>query len=79
MEPGGGGGHGFGGPFFNGEAYYRYANDQMRCGTAVFQYQLTDVKPGDGGLGVVPGAPPPPTTHSAAQPHPHARPRSPTC
>ena len=72
-EPGGGGGHGFGGPFFNGEAYYRYANDQMRCGTAVFQYQLTDVKSGDGGLGVVPGAPPPPTTQRHNPTHTRVR------
>ena len=49
IRHGGGGGHGFGGPHFNGECYYKYANGQMRCGMLVCQYQLTDVKSGDGG------------------------------
>jgi len=54
--PGGGGGHGFSGPFFNGECYYRYANGEMRTGMLVCQYQLTDVNEGDGGLGLIPGS-----------------------
>ena len=53
---GGGGGHGFSGPYFNGECYYRYANDEMRTGMLVCQYQLTDINPGDGGLGLIPGS-----------------------
>lgn len=54
--PGGGGGHGFSGPFFNGECYYRCANGVMRTGMLVCQYQLTDVNEGDGGLGLIPGS-----------------------
>ena len=45
---GGGRGHGFSGPHFNGECYYRYANGKMQAGMLVCQFQLTDVKPGDG-------------------------------
>lgn len=41
---------------FDGSNYYAYANDQMRCGMVVLQYQLTDVNAGDGGLCVVPGS-----------------------
>eukprot|EP01051_Picozoa_sp_SAG22_P019030 SAG22_NODE_3385_length_1742_cov_1.671942_3_plen_183_part_00 len=50
---GAGAGHGFSGPHFNGECYYRYANGEISCGMLVCQYQLTDVHEGDGGLGMV--------------------------
>lgn len=41
---------------FDGSQYYTYNNGRMRCGMVVFQYQLTDVNEGDGGLCVVPGS-----------------------
>ena len=41
---------------FGGAAYYTYANDVMRCGMIVCQFQLADVEEGDGGLCVVPGS-----------------------
>lgn len=44
-------GHGF-----DGSQYYAYKNGQMRCGMVVFQYQLADVNPGDGGFCCVPGS-----------------------
>ncbi|NKB69686.1 MAG: hypothetical protein GKR89_21665 [Candidatus Latescibacteria bacterium] len=41
---------------FGGAQYYAYANDTMRCGMIVCQFQLADVNQGDGGLCVVPGS-----------------------
>ena len=48
--------HGATSRHFHGAMYYEYANDQMRCGMIVCQFQLADVNEGDGGLCVVPGS-----------------------
>ncbi len=48
--------HGSTSKFFNGSAYYQYANGMMRCGMIVCQFQLADVTEGDGGLCVIPGS-----------------------
>lgn len=48
--------HGSGNYHFDGSQYYVYTNGQMRCSMVVFQYQLADVNPGDGGLCVIPGS-----------------------
>ena len=48
--------HGSTSRHFNGAQYYAYANDQMRCGMIVCQFQLADVNEGDGGLCVIPGS-----------------------
>ena len=49
--------HGSTSRHFNGaQYYYAYANDQMRCGMIVCQFQLADVNEGDGGLCVIPGS-----------------------
>ena len=48
--------HGATSRVFNGSQYYSYTNDQMRCGMIVCQFQLADVKEGDGGLCVIPGS-----------------------
>ena len=47
--------HGSTARLFDGAQYYTYNNGRMRCGMVVFQYQLADVNPGDGGLCVIPG------------------------
>ena len=49
---------------FDGAQYYAYKNGQMRCGMVVFQYQLADVNPGDGGFCCIPGS------HKANYPFP---------
>jgi ectoine hydroxylase-related dioxygenase (phytanoyl-CoA dioxygenase family) len=41
---------------FDGSQYYVYKNGVMRCGMVVFQYQLADVNPGDGGFCCIPGS-----------------------
>jgi ectoine hydroxylase-related dioxygenase (phytanoyl-CoA dioxygenase family) len=41
---------------FDGSQYYVYKNGEMRCGMSVFQYQLADVNPGDGGFCAIPGS-----------------------
>ncbi len=41
---------------FNGSAHYTYSNGTIRCGMTVFQYQLADINPGDGGLCVISGS-----------------------
>ncbi len=41
---------------FDGSQYYAYKNGEMRCGMVVFQYQLADVNPGDGGFCAIPGS-----------------------
>ncbi len=41
---------------FDGAQYYNYKNGTMRCGMVVFQYQLHDVNPGDGGFCCIPGS-----------------------
>jgi ectoine hydroxylase-related dioxygenase (phytanoyl-CoA dioxygenase family) len=33
-----------------------YKNGEMRCGMVVFQFQLADVNPGDGGFCAIPGS-----------------------
>ena len=48
--------HGATSRVFNGSQYYSYTNDQIRCGMIVCQFQLADVKEGDGGLCVIPGS-----------------------
>ena len=48
--------HGSTSRHFNGSQYYAYANDQMRCGMIVCQFQLADVNEGNGGLCVIPGS-----------------------
>lgn len=48
--------HGSTAHHFDGSQYYTYANGQMRCGMVVFQYQLHEVRAGDGGLCVIPGS-----------------------
>ena len=42
--------------FFDGAQFYHYANGEIRTGLAVFQFQLADINPGDGGLAVIPGS-----------------------
>jgi ectoine hydroxylase-related dioxygenase (phytanoyl-CoA dioxygenase family) len=41
---------------FDGVQYYIFRNGVMRCGMIVFQYQLADVNPGDGGFCCIPGS-----------------------
>ena len=48
--------HGSGNFTFNGSRFYAYSNGTMRSGLIVCQYSLTDVKPSDGGLCVIPGS-----------------------
>ena len=53
------GGHGLHGAtsrIFDGGQFYHYANGEIRTGLAVFQFQLADINPGDGGLAVIPGS-----------------------
>ena len=44
-------------PGFNPLEYYVWRNGQMHNGLTVAAFQLVDVHPGDGGLGVIPCAP----------------------
>ena len=44
-------------PGFNPLEYYVWRNGQMHNGLTVAAFQLVDVSPGDGGLGVIPCAP----------------------
>ena len=44
-------------PGFNPLEYYVWRNGQMHNGLTVAAFQLVDVRPGDGGLGVIPCAP----------------------
>lgn len=48
--------HGYGNAELDGTRYHRYQNGRIRCALTVFQYQLADVNPGDGGLVVIPGS-----------------------
>ena len=48
--------HGWGDAVLDGSRYYKFQNGRMRCALTVFQFPLTDVNPGDGGLVVVPGS-----------------------
>lgn len=41
---------------FDGSQYYIFKNGLMRCGMVSFQYQLSDIPPGDGGFCCVPGS-----------------------
>ena len=41
---------------YDGAQMYRYNNGEIRCGMAVFQFQLSDINPGDGGITVIPGS-----------------------
>ena len=53
------GGHGLHGTtdrIFDSGQFYHYANGEIRTGLAVFQFQLADINPGDGGLAVIPGS-----------------------
>jgi ectoine hydroxylase-related dioxygenase (phytanoyl-CoA dioxygenase family) len=53
------GGHGLHGATnveYDGGQMYRYTNGDIRTGMAVFQFQLADINPGDGGITVVPGS-----------------------
>ena len=53
------GGHGLHGTtsrLFDGAFFYHYANGQIRTGVAIFQFQLADINPGDGGIAVIPGS-----------------------
>ena len=53
---GGHGLHGVTSRIFDGAQFYHYANGEIRTGLAVFQFQLADINPGDGGLAVIPGS-----------------------
>lgn len=44
---------------FNGHTYYEYNNGQIRNGLSNCVYILRDIEEGDGGIGFVPGKPPP--------------------
>ena len=48
--------HGSSGPGFDPNQYYIYRDGRMHCGLTVATFQLTDVRPGDGGLIVIPGS-----------------------
>ena len=53
------GGHGLHGNtsrIFDGAQFYNCTNGQIRTGLTVFQYQLADINPGDGGITVIPGS-----------------------
>ena len=53
------GGHGLHGATsiaFDGGQMYNYTNGEIRTGMAVFQFQLADINPGDGGIAVIPGS-----------------------
>jgi ectoine hydroxylase-related dioxygenase (phytanoyl-CoA dioxygenase family) len=53
------GGHGLHGTtnrVFDSGLFYHYGNGQIRTGLAVFQFQLADINPGDGGIAVIPGS-----------------------
>ena len=55
----GSGGHGLHGAsswYFDEGMFYHYQNGQIRTGMAVFQFQLADINPGDGGVTVIPGS-----------------------
>ena len=45
-----------GGHAANPTHYYRFRNEQIRCGLTVVSYVLTDQGPGDGGFACVPGS-----------------------
>ncbi len=47
--------HGPGHDYF-GLAHYNYQNGKIRTGMVVFQFQLADVNPGDGGFCAIPGS-----------------------
>ena len=53
---GGHGLHGVTSRIFDGAQFYHHANGEIRAGLAVFQFQLADINPGDGGLAVIPGS-----------------------
>ncbi len=53
---GGHGLHGVTSRIFDGSQFYHYANGEIRAGLAVFQFQLADINPGDGGLAVIQGS-----------------------
>ena len=53
---GGHGLHGFTNRNFNASYYYTYTNGEIRAGQTVFQLQLRDIEPGQGGLAVIPGS-----------------------
>ena len=48
--------HGSTAHHFDGSQYYTFANDQMRCGMVVFEYQLYDQNEGDGGFCAIAGS-----------------------
>jgi len=48
--------HGGGGPEFDPSTFYLFRNDQMHCGLVAVEWFLSAVRPGDGGLCVVPGS-----------------------
>ncbi len=53
------GGHGLHGNtsrIFDGAQFYNCTNGHIRTGLTVFQYQLADINPGDGGITVIPGS-----------------------
>ena len=59
MAKKGSGGHGLHGAssmLFDEGMFYHYTNGQIRTGMAVFQFQLADINPGDGGIAVIPGS-----------------------
>ncbi len=45
-----------GGLTFDPSRYHRYEHGRIRCGLTVSAFQLTDVRPGDGGFVCVPGS-----------------------
>ncbi len=53
---GGHGLHGHTARLVDGAQNYNFANSQFRSGLTVFQYQLADINPGDGGITVIPGS-----------------------
>ena len=53
---GGHGLHGNSSRIFDGAQFYNFSNGQFRTGMTVFQYQLADINPGDGGITVIPGS-----------------------
>ena len=59
MSRKGTGGHGLHGQtsrHFDGSQCYVYTNGQFRAGLSIFQFQLRDINPGDGGIAVIPGS-----------------------
>ena len=48
--------HGASSWYFDEGMFYHHQNGRIRTGMAVFQFQLVDINPGDGGVAVIPGS-----------------------